>query len=210
MSLDTMVKVSYSDIVPSDYQEELIQIGANTTEMSFRIGDIANMIYQYSQQSQQIVYSATGFFCGKSGNTVKYYAAIAACFIPAIREKYSVLSFSHFSFAKQMGVRWEEVLEYAISGEYSPLSVDNVMAHFTENKATEGIMQKAAEGILEQQIGNSTTWDDNIEEANIDLSTVTRLILIVIGQIRSYASILSEDNRYKADKALELLTEAFS
>ena len=134
------MKKSYSNYIPEDIQNQLMSYNAMTTEICFSIGDIANLIYTnlkaMSKQNkedanQDIVFAAIGYFCGKSSRTVRHYYSVARAFPREIREKYSVLSFSHFSFARSCPDKIA-VLEYAVEGGVK--SVDNVIEHFLYNK----------------------------------------------------------------------------
>lgn len=114
------VKLRDSDIVPDDYQAVLISIRDTMTESYFAIGDIANELVVKSalkglKATDQRVFDAVGRFCGKSGRTVRYYAETSAFFSDEVRRKYHALAFSHFVFAKSMGMSWREVLDYALS-----------------------------------------------------------------------------------------------
>src|SRR3972149_4687796 len=70
------VGVSDSDLVPDDYQAELIQMRESWLKQYFRVGDIANELVQRSvQQNMPVtairVYKAIGDFFGKAERTVR-------------------------------------------------------------------------------------------------------------------------------------------
>lgn len=124
---DTQIRYfSDNDIVPQEYQHELIYWRDNFRQGYFAIGDIANsLIQQIADSSTPIthdrVYQAIGNFIGKSGRTVRYYAEVAAYYPADVRQYYEMLPFSHFVFAKQYG-NWARVLSLAM--ENPQLSVD--------------------------------------------------------------------------------------
>lgn len=119
--------LSDADIIPESYQMRLMAWRDEFTRGYFEIGDIANEIsvlnIQNKMQIEQAqIYSAVGRFCGKSGRTIRDYAEIAAFFPVAIRERYDMLPFSHFRFAKSRGSKWEDVLEYSMLHPDAPES----------------------------------------------------------------------------------------
>lgn len=115
---ETPQPVSPDQIVPPDKQQELIFWRDVFRKGMFRIGEIAlecvdEAMRQGLPVTQSQIYHAVGRFCGKSGRTVRGYAEVTAFFPEAIRQEYEVLPFQHFVFAKSMGERWKEVLDYA-------------------------------------------------------------------------------------------------
>lgn len=125
--------LSDSDIVPDEVQAELIQWRDAFSAGAFRIGDIANeMIIRASTQGWSVtndrIYKAVGKFCGKSGRTIRYYSETSAFYPVNIRNKYDVLPFSHFVFARTKGDDWELVLEYA--SEHPESSLSEITVHF--------------------------------------------------------------------------------
>ena len=108
-----------SDIIPESYQMRLMAWRDEFTRGYFEIGDIANEIILMNIQSNMrvdnnMIYSAVGRFCGKSGRTIRDYAEISAFFPANVREYYDMLPFSHFRFAKTCGINWESVLEFSL------------------------------------------------------------------------------------------------
>lgn len=108
-----------ADLVPEPYQMRLMMWRDEFTRGYFEIGDIANEIILLNIKSgskveQSSIYAAIGRFCGKSGRTVRDYAEISAFFPIDTRDKYDMLPFSHFRFAKSMGRKWQDVLDYSM------------------------------------------------------------------------------------------------
>lgn len=113
-----ITETPYRDIVPDEYQNILIQIRDSMTRSYFEIGDIANAIILMNSKSgfrvtEQRIFDAVGRFCGKSGRTVRYYAETAAFYSPEVRSDYETVDFSIFVFARSLGSRWKEVLDFA-------------------------------------------------------------------------------------------------
>lgn len=117
-SVHNEVFVSDSDIVPEDYQNLLMYWRDTFRVGYFSLGDVANRLCamaakQAFRVTEARVFEAVGKFCGKSGRTVRYYAETAEFFSDEMRQEYEMLPFSHFVFARSMGDRWREVLDYA-------------------------------------------------------------------------------------------------
>lgn len=127
------IEVSDSDIIPQNYQNKLMYWRDRLKEGYFQIGDIAAELLERSAQqgfpiTQVRVFAAVGKFCDRSGRTVRYYYEVASFYPPDVRDQYDVLSFSAFAFAKSMGHRWKEVLDYAML--YPSISEDGLRIHF--------------------------------------------------------------------------------
>lgn len=117
---DGFVVMSDSQIVPDDLQSELIAIAEDMTSSAFRIGDIALQICvdnakNGSPVTVDRVYSAVGRYCGRSGRTVRYYAETCAFYEKEVREEFSIAPFSHFVFARKMGLMWRDIMEHSVS-----------------------------------------------------------------------------------------------
>ncbi len=113
------VRPTYNNIVSDELQMELLDLRDNIRNNSFRIGDIAVKVMNEAEKnglnvSQTMVWSAVGSFVGYSARTIRYYAETALFYPNNIRDKYDILPFSHFVYARYKGERWEEVLEYAL------------------------------------------------------------------------------------------------
>lgn len=111
-------KVAYNKIVSDDLQMELLDLRDNIRNNSFRIGDIAMRVLNDAERNglnvtQTYVWAAVGSFVGYSARTIRYYAETADFFSKEVREKYDILPFSHFVYARYKGNKWEAVLEYA-------------------------------------------------------------------------------------------------
>jgi hypothetical protein len=128
--------VSDNDIVPEEFQNQLIYWRDKLKDGYFGIGDLANTLAIRAAREgfpigQMRVYEAVGTYCGKSARTIRYYAETASFFELSTRQEYEHLPFSHFVFARTMGERWEEVLEYASERPY--LSRASLEDHFLGN-----------------------------------------------------------------------------
>lgn len=109
--------ISDNDIVPDDYQNQLIHWRDLFVDGYFAIGDIANRLVRRSAEmgfpvTDKRVYKAVGRFCGKSPRTVRYYAETSAFYPEEVRDEFDMLPFSHFVFARSTGEQWREVLEF--------------------------------------------------------------------------------------------------
>lgn len=112
--------LSDAEIVEDELQSELIQWRDVFRAGQFRIGDIAlEIIEKASERGITIpdyrVDEAVSRFCGKSPRTVRYYRETSAYYPQEIRQEFEVLPFSHFVFARTLGNRWREVLEFSAS-----------------------------------------------------------------------------------------------
>lgn len=128
--------LSYSNLIPAELDNELIQIGESTTVGMFRIGEIANYIAdQTPDTKKEFIYSAVGSRCGKGKRTVREFADIEKFFHESWRG-YEVLSFDHFRQAyKHRKTNWGEMLEWAISNDSGrPQTVDAMVSQFAEEK----------------------------------------------------------------------------
>jgi hypothetical protein len=119
--------ISDSDIVPENEQNRLLYWRDKFKVGCFDIGDIACELVVRAAESgfrvtQSQVFDAIGRFCGKSGRTIRYYYETSIFFPQEVRDDYEELPFSHFVFARSMGHRWEEVLEYAQSKPHITLA----------------------------------------------------------------------------------------
>jgi len=207
-------RLSYSSIVPEDTQSELIGYGQTTTEICFSIGDIANQTHDglmntNQNTTQQFVCSAVGFFCGKSGRTVRHYASIANFFNKEVREKYSVLSFSHFSFAKQMNERWQEVLDYSVDDYIH--SVDNVMEYFMipehkEHSTYIVPVGKDSNTLSYNDIMTNTYNTANIH-TNVNNTKIFDLIEYSLVSLQNALSLLDNEQYNKANMAIVLIED---
>lgn len=132
----------YSEIVPKNLQEELIQIGDDITRNTFRIGDIVVIVSEYAilnemRCSKSDVYRAVGSFIGKASGTVRGYEALARFYPESVRKEYEILSSSHFRKAMELDrstdFGWRDVLNYAVfkAEDYGrPATVDELTRVF--------------------------------------------------------------------------------
>lgn len=114
---------TYSEIVPQEYQHALMFWRDQERIGAFEIGDIALVLIRRAAEqglavSKSEIYRAVGKFAGRERTTILYYAQVADFFDDAVRQEYEMLSFSAFAFARRMGPRWREVLEFAKSKPY--------------------------------------------------------------------------------------------
>jgi len=127
------VHFTNKQIVSEEYQNQLMYWRDMFRIGQFNIGDIANdVIIDCAMRGIAVnhdrIDEAIGSFCGKTGRTVRYYRETAGFFPKEIRRKYDMLPFSHFVFARTMGKRWEEVLDYAA---HAPnMTEKGLQAHF--------------------------------------------------------------------------------
>jgi hypothetical protein len=137
----------YANLIPEEFQVELINLGDSSMEQSFRIGDICSTCFYLNAGTPKAqIYSAIGAFCGKPSRTVREYCSIAEFYSPETRRTYSLLSFSHFRFAyKFRDDNWREILEYAVneSEQYGrPATVDKLIETFSYNEEKETVIQR--------------------------------------------------------------------
>lgn len=128
--------VSDGQLIPDETQAELITIRDRNLQDCFRIGDIANeMVERAAEIGFKVqayrVRRAVGRFAGKTERTVRYYSETAAYYVANDRTHYDILPFSHFVFARSMGVRWREVLDYSM--ENPSVTVSELQRHFLED-----------------------------------------------------------------------------
>ncbi len=118
----TVVRVSDyitdNDIVPENYQNELMQWRDVFRSGFFAIGDIANLLCDKAGVhglcvTHNRVYDAVGKFCGRTGRTVRYYAETARFYSAGVRSEFDILPFSLFVCARGYD-EWRKVLEYAM------------------------------------------------------------------------------------------------
>lgn len=132
----------YNTLIPQHLQEELIQIGEDLTKNIFRVGDIVVAIMDFVTVNElgctkRDVWRAVGALIGKSATTVQGYESLANFYPQSIRNKYSVLSSSHFRTAMRIDSTteydWKMVLDYAIDRvqDYGrPATVDELIHVF--------------------------------------------------------------------------------
>jgi hypothetical protein len=132
-SESTQHYITDNDIVPEDIQNELMHWREVNKLSSFRIGDITNDLIMRAAQTgydvtHERIFKAVGNFCDRKPRTVRYCWETSSFFTPDVREQYDQLSFSTFVFARMLGERWQDVLEYA--AEQPKISVDALQMHF--------------------------------------------------------------------------------
>lgn len=140
--------ISPFSTIPQEITDELIAIGQQMSAQSWRVGDLTNQAYElvlanHADKTDPVsklqVCSWAGKKVGKSGRTVRGYAAVAAFFPANVRAAYEDLPFSHFRFAMQFRLPangipgWQKVLDKSM--EYmqergDPPSVDSLEQAF--------------------------------------------------------------------------------
>jgi len=141
-----------AEIVTDDLQSELIQWREVFRAGQFRVGDIALQIIEDASFRGIVipdsrVDGAVSRFCGKSPRTVRYYRETAAFYPQEVRQEFDILPFSHFVFARTMGIRWREVLEFSAS-----------QPGMTENSLRYSFLGGIA--LLTGEVGRSESADD--------------------------------------------------
>ena len=121
------LKIKSNLVITDEDQAILLHIRDNIRNNYFAIGDIANKYVVLCNSGKyavnaQAVYDAVGEYVGKSGRTVRYYAEQAAFYHPETRDRYDILPFSFFVFARSMGKSWEAILDYCMEHPASSLS----------------------------------------------------------------------------------------
>jgi hypothetical protein len=139
---------NYTDIIEDDDVNELLTLRDQTTEASFRAGDIT-LKYINKRQiygvTKAYIYSATGSFFGRQARTMRDYSNVAEFYPKEVREQYPILSFQHFRVAMRSD-DWEEVLEYAIEKDQRPATVDDCIAKFNIKNSVD---QDSLEDVLQ-------------------------------------------------------------
>jgi len=116
------VSLSPNEIVPEATQMRLMALEDTLSRSYFEIGDIAAILIRYAPQvtrdklkivTEQDVFDAVGYFCHRSGRTVRYYTETAVFYPEAVRSEFDMLPFGHFVCARAFPSRWRDVLEYA-------------------------------------------------------------------------------------------------
>ena len=114
-------KVSIDDIVPIEYQNKLMEIDSTVSHCFWLIGDIANDLINSVNRdranrlgkvvTKQDIFEAIGYFCHRTGRSVRYYYECASYFPPEVRQKYDV-PFNMFAEARWIK-DWELFLTIA-------------------------------------------------------------------------------------------------
>jgi hypothetical protein len=128
----------FVSMVPSEIDNELIQMGEGGTERSFRIGEIANQLAEAGRNiKKDIVYAYVASRCGEAKRTVREFAETEIFFHGKWRS-YEILSYNHFRQAfKHRKTNWEEMLMWAveqIDEKGVPAPVDSMVANFATPK----------------------------------------------------------------------------
>jgi hypothetical protein len=160
--------ISSVKIISDEDQALLIQIRDNLRLNYFAIGDVANKYIYMSAKGKyavdaQTIYDAVGKFVGKSGRTVRYYAEQSMFYDQATRDKYDILPFSFFVFARSMDGQWNDVLEYAMLNPQKRLSA-------IRTKFIGGISDDTIEEYEEQPVEDSSRSIRTFLSVIIDLS----------------------------------------
>jgi hypothetical protein len=110
------------NVIPDDTQNLIMAIGDNISNDKWRLGDIVNEIKDIVTEenidaSMLDVYGFVSMLTGQqvSARTVEYYASLSLFYDRLTRERYSVLSHSHFAKARTYESNWQDCLEYMMS-----------------------------------------------------------------------------------------------
>lgn len=141
----------YNEIIPDEYQIELMAIRDADTKSSFRVGDIVNDLLQTSSD-RNTVYSAVGSFVGKASRTVREYAMVSRFYPPAARNEYCILSFEHFRVAMRYGSDWQAALEWAVQQVETmnrPATIDAMTIEFEGDSSSENYQENPINEIVQ-------------------------------------------------------------
>lgn len=194
--------MAYSDLLPMDLQEQLIQIGDEQSRMEFRVGDIVSAAIAFNRQNERAVsvmeiYSAVGAFVGKASRTVRDYHDVAAFYPYETRERFGVLRFAHFRQAMTLGGNWEKALEWAVEQVDQlgrPASVDAMIAEF---------MPTMEDMPVEPEFDDGAGTDDG------DVVNPFNVVRGALDTLHQYLPMLDLEpgDREQVDEALHVLQE---
>jgi len=136
-----------NDVIQHHNQQLLQAFGQNDTATCFAVGDIANEEWENAIRNgwdkpvrerggdfvtKDFICASAAYYYGKSKRSIRYYADVSAFFPQEIRDRFDVLSFSHFANARQHE-DWLDYLKYAQSGgqDGGIVSVDGCNAEWT-------------------------------------------------------------------------------
>lgn len=203
-------KVSDSDIIPDEYQNKLLYLRDLITDAEFTTGDIANDLALRSAEkglsvTNSEVYAAVGRFVGKAGRTIRYYAETARFFDVGVREKYEMLPFSFFAFAKTAGDRWVDVLDYAMAKPH--ITCRGLEVAFSKEELfypdRDSVVGSTAERLATAEQGEVSHNKSVV--AGVALSKLSDLLESVDGLVESIA--LDTDTKQKLQEGLSLIRE---
>lgn len=144
--------VRVSSIIDDEDAAILMSIRDNLRNNYFAIGDMANKYILTSAKhgytvTADDIHTAVGNIVGKSARTIRYYSEQSSFYDFKTRDQYDILPFSVFVFARAMGERWQEVLDYAM--ENPQKSAAAIRNHFLHD--VEATPQDEQEEISEQE-----------------------------------------------------------
>lgn len=157
---------SYDSLIDSDDVNELITIRDSLTDNSFRVGDLTNKYLERKEiyrVSKAFIYSAVGSFSGKKARSVREYARIAEFFPQSVRNEYPVLSMDHYRYAISCP-DWRQVLEFAISQDSRPATVDDCIRKFGYRAQDESSLEAALAPIRKYIIRLPNAIRDQVEK----------------------------------------------
>src|SRR4030067_1621895 len=129
----------YSEMIPTEYQDELLALRDSLTMNSWRVGDISLKIAQRRMEFHPTdIYAAVGSFVGKAERTIREYAAISAFYAYETREEYDMLAYDHFRAAMRLGDEWKTALDWAadqVKTLNRPATVDAMESQFEGNES---------------------------------------------------------------------------
>jgi hypothetical protein len=208
-----LYRPGYTQIVPSQYQDEIIAIREAHNLGFWRLGDIANEIWsgikgKDKSVSRTDVFMAVGYFYGSSASTISEYARTAEFFDHSLRTEYNMLSFGHFVLARRMcnddTNKAIDYLEMAL-GEIQP-SPSGVP---TTVPMSINAMEVAIQRDISREISRDTSGTGNHIQKNntdglFDLMLVIRRIQTMI------TKNLTDKQRDKLNQAANLISEVLT
>lgn len=161
-----------SQLITDEHQSELIGLANADRLICFRIGDIAiEEIWDKSTRgiaiSHERIDEAIGRFVGKTGRTVRYYRETSAFYNHDIRNEYDMLPFSFFVFARSMGERWHEVLDFA--KEHPQFKLEGIRIAFLGLRVAGGNQSVASNN---PEVASGFESGSGVYESDIDTSEI--------------------------------------
>lgn len=125
-------KVSINDIVPLEYQDQLMALDSTLSSCFWQVGDIADILINSVNRERSAelgklisdtdIFYAIGYFCHRTARTVRRYYECSRYFSPITRAKYNV-SYNVYVYARWVS-DWELMLR--LSDENPQLSAESV------------------------------------------------------------------------------------
>ena len=197
--------------IPDEMQNCVISIGVRSSADKFTIGDIANSMKAIVREhgvdaSVKDVYRFIAMLTSEdmSARLVEFYSGIALFCDYNMREKYDVLTFSHFAYARTWGDYAEKVLEFMMnyfSAYQRPPSVA-----WVENNFRNSTLYSGGEEIVECPFGDDMP-DLPCYEDDQDIESVQSAVLRgAVAEAKMAVTRLLEQSRISS-RAQELARE---